>query len=180
MAVLVVTCGSGSGEAAAIEAMDALLPEDRDARVEMTRHEGVLVVRTSLDPLLARSLLFSSLPRRISRVVPIEQECKPDFGSIADAALTVARRMSGHSFVVRCKTRGSVLNSDDLEVTVGQHLCQKTGMAVNLKSPDFVVYVEVVDDFAGVAALPFSLPISMESVREDIISSMRYISKGGV
>ena len=180
MAALVVTCGSGSGKAAGIEAMDALLPKDRDAYVETTRHEGVLVVRTSMDALVAHSLLFSSLPRHIRRVVPIEQECKPDFCSIADAALTAARKMTGRSFVVRCKTRGSTLNSDELEGAVGQHLCQKTGLTVNLKKPDFVVYVEVVDNFAGVAALPFSLPISMESVREDIVSSMRYISKGGV
>jgi hypothetical protein len=44
----------------------------------------------------------------------------------------------------------------------------------------YVLIVDDDEDFAGVAALPFSLPISMESVREDIISSMRYISKGGV
>jgi len=176
MAVLVVTCGSGSGKAAAIEVMDALLLGDPDARVETTRHEGVLVVQTSLDPLLAHSLLLSSLPRHIRRVVPIEQECGADFDSIADAALTATRRMSGRSFVVRCKTRGSVLDPDELERAVGQYLRQRTGLAVNLERPDLVIYVEVVDDFAGVVALPFSLPISMESVREDIVSSMRYIS----
>jgi len=180
MGVLIVTCESASGEAAAIEVMDALLPKDRDANVEMTKHDGVLIVRTSLDPLLAHSLLISSLPRRISRVVPIGQECRSDLGSIADTALAVARRMSGRSFVVRCKTRGSALKSDDLEKTVGQHLCQHTTMRVDLEEPDFVVYVEVVGDFAGVGAVPFSLPISMKSVREDVVSSMRYMLKGSV
>jgi len=175
MGVLVVTSESGTGRAGQIEVMDALLPKDMMLDANVTPYRGVLLVRTRLDALKAHSLILSSLPKHISRVIPIETECEPNVDSITNAALAAMRGKGGGPFMVRCKARGSELSETHVERVVGAYVKDRTGLGVDLKDPDFVIHVEIVGNFAGVSVLPAGFPISMKSVREDIVSSMRYI-----
>jgi len=160
-----------------IEVMDALLPRDGQMRAEVTAHRGVVLVRTRLSSLTAHNMVLSSLPRHISRVVPIEIECEPDLAAIAECALAALEAKRPGSFMVRCRTRGSELSASEVERAVGARIREKTSRRVDLKEPDLVVHIEVIEDFAGVSALPAGLPISMKSVRDNIVSSMRYILK---
>ncbi|MGD8760479.1 MAG: tRNA uracil 4-sulfurtransferase ThiI [Anaerolineales bacterium] len=71
---------------------------------------------------------------------------------IADAAVRIARERKGDSssFAIRATTayKPFVLNSQELEVEVGQRVKDALGLEVNLSRPDLTVYVEVMKSAA--------------------------------
>ncbi|MGD2253479.1 MAG: tRNA uracil 4-sulfurtransferase ThiI [Anaerolineales bacterium] len=79
-------------------------------------------------------------------------QVEPDVEVISDAAIEIARERRGNasSFAIRATTayKPFVLNSQELEVAVGQRVKDALGLEVNLRRPDLTVYVEIMKSAA--------------------------------
>jgi thiamine biosynthesis protein ThiI len=79
-------------------------------------------------------------------------QVRPVVELISEAAVKIARERRGDasSFAIRAKTayKPFVLNSQELEVEIGQRVKDALGLEVNLNRPDLTVFVEVMKSAA--------------------------------
>jgi len=93
----------------------------------------------------------------VERAVPVEAECDADPEEIAETAadLVVGRIPEDATFAVRTIRRGDHdFTSIDVNVVVGDAVREATGASVDLDEPDYLVWVEILDDVAYVSVLP--------------------------
>ncbi|MEM2841768.1 MAG: THUMP domain-containing protein [Thermoproteota archaeon] len=165
MVISLLITHTSSGKTAAAEILDALLPLDADTHVILTRYEGVILVDTKIDPFQASSAIIRSLPSGIKKVVPLVAIVKASIPEIIDSTLKIMNSYkSNRSFAIRATVRGSRLEKKDIEEMVGATIKDKLGIGVDLKTPEIIVFIEVIDDIAGVSVISSSYPISIKAV----------------
>jgi len=167
MVISLLITHTSSGKTAAAEILDALLPFDADARVVSTCYEGVFLVDTKIDPFQASNAVIRSLPSGINKVVPLMVVVKASISEIVESTLKIMNSCKSYrSFAVRATIRGSRLEKKDIERTVGAAIKNKLGIGVDLKTPEVIVFIEVIDDIAGVSVISSSYPVSIKAVFE--------------
>lgn len=146
------------------EAMDEILDlldlfGDQEAIAEITEVRGLLVAKTSLDPIGVVSglkKLVAEEPwqvRYILRVIPIEVVVPADLCDIKKVATELAehkiRKEKEDSFRITVEKRHSTLQSMDVIKSIAGEIDRK----VDLQNPTWVVLVEIVAGHAGVSVL---------------------------
>ena len=129
---------------------------DPEPRVNRSRIKGLIVARTSMDPVEAirglRAYLASD-PERLGsvyRVMPVQMWAETSVERVVDAVKTLAGVMGPvDSFRVTLEKRRTQLRS--LEVI--DAVASAIELRVDLEQPDWVVCVEVVGDETGVSVV---------------------------
>lgn len=154
---LIVTSSRFREEEACEEMLDLLDSfGDRGAEAELTVIKGIILAKTTLDPLTVverLKKLASDEPwevRYVMRVVPIERVVPAELEDIQGAALDLSARIGQEdSFRVTVEKRHSVLHSREIIEYVAEAVKRK----VDLKEPDWIVLVEIVGKDAGVSVV---------------------------
>ncbi len=130
---------------------------DSDAEAEVTRIAGIILARTSIDPLVVVERLkglAASDPweiRYVMRVLPIEKVVPAELEDISGAVGSMAARIPADaSFKVMVEKRHTDLHSREIVDYVAQEVKRK----VDLENPSWVVLIEIVGRHAGVSVVP--------------------------
>jgi tRNA acetyltransferase TAN1 len=129
---------------------------DHHPYAEITNINGIIVAYTNLSPFriidLIRRLVIDEpwQVRYILRLIPMELMVSTKLGDIANAVKSLTPKMhSQDTFRITVEKRHSVLSTDDIIAT----LASKIDNRVQLKSPDWIVLVEIIGAFTGVSIL---------------------------
>ncbi len=129
---------------------------DSNAKAEVTRVVGILLVKTSISPLAVIKKLknvVASDPweiKYIMRVLPIEKVVPAELEEISGAVLSLATKIPYNaSFKVSVEKRHSHLHSHEIIDYVAQEVNRK----VDLESPCWVVLIEIVGRLAGISVV---------------------------
>ena len=129
---------------------------DPDAEAELTEVKGIILARTTLNPLeLVEGLkkLAADEPwqvRYVMRVVPVEKVVLAELEDIQGAAADLAARIGpDESFRITVEKRHSALHTIELIEYIAEAVKRK----VDLTKPDWVVLVEIVASHAGVSVI---------------------------
>jgi tRNA acetyltransferase TAN1 len=129
---------------------------DPEPQVDRSRIRGLILARTTLEPVEAIHMLREHMgaePGRyenLYRVLPIQVWAKSTPDSIVDALVPMRGRVGqGESFRVTLEKRRTRLNS--LEVI--EPVAELFERRVDLEKPDWVVLVEILGDDAGVSII---------------------------
>lgn len=155
---LIVTTSRGN-ERAMIHELSFLLKEelgDAEAKASTTMVRGLIVGKTSLDPLEVIGKFRAILNERpymfryALRIVPIQRVVPTDFEAIKTAAAELASKMGKEdSFRVTVAKRFTEVHSKDLiEAAVGG-----IPNKVDLHNPNWILQVEVIGHLTGVSLL---------------------------
>jgi len=130
-----------------------------DPRVEASRTglPGLIVAKTSLNPLEVVekfSDIFKERPwefRFILKVVPIEAVVKATLEEISKTALSLAEEKikENETYKIVVRKRLTDLRREEIIESIATKLNRK----VNLTTPDKIVVVEIIGDYAGVSVL---------------------------
>jgi len=141
---------------------------DPEPRVNRSRIKGVVVARTSMDPVEAIHGLRAHLasdPRRLGsvyRVLPIQAWVETNVEKIVEAVKTLAGVMGPRdSFRVTLEKRRTQLRS--LEII--EAVASAVELVVDLVSPDWVVLVEVMGGETGVSVVRPSNILNVQKER---------------
>jgi|YelNatPaOPRAMG01_1025707.scaffolds.fasta_scaffold39868_4 tRNA acetyltransferase TAN1 len=172
MAISLLITHTSNEKTAAAEILDALLPLDSDARVIPTGYKGVLLVDTKIEPLQASNAIIRSLPSVIKRIVPLMGIVRASMSEIVDLALEIMKNfIPFRSFAVRATIRGSCLGKQSVEKTLGAAIKNNLGARVDLGNPEIIIFVEVVDDIAGISVVSSSHPILVKSTPSETVQN---------
>ncbi|ALL00181.1 RNA-binding protein [Pyrodictium delaneyi] len=133
---------------------------DPDARIEPAPRgfRGLVLVEASKDKYELAREIEAKVPE-VEKVVVAEACTEADPAKIAETAAALAPRFisSNETFAVRTVRRGRHgFTSIDVNVVVGDAVRRATGAQVNLRYPDKVVAVEIIQDLALIAFYPGS------------------------
>lgn len=155
---LIVTTARGNERAMTNEIVYLLKEElgDTEATASKTKIKGLIVAKTSLDPLATIERLRAILTERpyelryALRIVPIQKVVPTDLAEVKKAAKELAAKMGeNQTFRVTVEKRFTELHSKDIiEAAVGD-IKQK----VDLKNPEWIIQIEVVGALTGVSLL---------------------------
>ncbi|NPB02228.1 MAG: hypothetical protein GXO28_04885 [Methanopyri archaeon] len=163
-----VTCPAGF-EFECVRELERILSEkDEFVEVEPTYFKGVLVVRSDLDPEEIVRTVAEADTDWVARIAPIHRTVRADLRSIVRTATALAERRipEDATFAVRCRRRGDPpFSSKDVEVEVGDAVRKATGASVDLENPDYLVWVEVLQDTVGIAVTTPDMIVSKEVKR---------------
>ncbi|MEM1537301.1 MAG: THUMP domain-containing protein [Candidatus Nezhaarchaeales archaeon] len=154
--LIIITCEKGKEEQALIEFLDCVYHADLNVKVEKTSFPGVLIATSSIEPRSLLRVLRSYNVKNIKRAIPVDKLVPADLDHVLQAALElcVKQLKPPSTFAVKCERRGRAFRSSlEVEVLVGEELRRKLGCKVDLKRPDYLVCIEVVDGHAGVTLL---------------------------
>ncbi len=93
------------------------------------------------------------------KIIPILAETAAEPEKIAEAAAELSKKLikPSETFAVRTTRRGKHrFTSIDVNVVVGDYVRRVTGASVDLKHPDKIVLVEIIQDRAYISVLPGS------------------------
>jgi tRNA(Ser,Leu) C12 N-acetylase TAN1 len=151
MAKLVVTAlGLYEGDLAT-RALKDVLP---DIRVRSTGFRGVLLAEVNGDPVQIAKHLSQKISSDIGRIVPVIEEAKSEYQSIAQTAITTALEHidKKDSYCFRIHKRGRhelTRTTPEIEETIGReiHLALEAKFGekprVDLENPDVSIHAEV-------------------------------------
>jgi tRNA acetyltransferase TAN1 len=131
--------------------------QDTDAKTSKTKIRGLIVAKTSLEPVGVMEKLRCILNeqpytfRYALRIVPIERVVATDLEAIKKAAseLAVMKIGEDQSFRVTVEKRYTEIHSKDIiEAAVGDIKAK-----VDLHNPDWVIQVEVLGGLTGVSVI---------------------------
>ncbi|MET1128671.1 MAG: SPOUT family RNA methylase [Thermoproteota archaeon] len=118
--------------------------------------KGLVLVEAAKDKRKLAEAIKQSVPE-VERVVIAEACTRAEIGEMSRVAAEVAARFisPNETFAVRTVRRGKhQFTSIDVNVAVGDAVRRVTGASVNLKHPDKVVAVEILQDLAIIAVYP--------------------------
>jgi tRNA acetyltransferase TAN1 len=129
---------------------------DAEAQTSKTKIRGLIVAKTTLNPLAAIEKLRIILKERpytfryALRIVPIERVVPTEIDAIKAAAMELAAKIGEtQTFRVTVEKRFTTLHSKDLiEAAAGD-----IKNAVNLENPDLILQVEVLGALTGISLL---------------------------
>jgi tRNA uracil 4-sulfurtransferase len=142
--------------------------------LRLWQRDGVVVLSPVLDPAggaKAVELAADQIAERMLTVMGVVKVCRAsriskDPQAAIEAATDLAKGLTG-SFAVRARRRDKrfALNSSELAIAIGSSVQRRYGNPVNLRSPDFTIYVEVdqsevfiyTDGRAGEGGLPVGM-----------------------
>ncbi|WP_088335512.1 SAM-dependent methyltransferase [Methanopyrus sp. KOL6] len=163
-----VTCPAGF-EFRCVEELEGILKEeDPYTEAEPTYFKGVVVVRSDLEPEEIVEIVKDADTDWVAKIVPIHRTVRADLDVMKRTATILARRKLGEntSFAVRCRKRGKPpFGQREVEVKVGAAVQEATGAPVDLEDPDYYVWIEVLQDTAGISVAPPDLIVSKEVKR---------------
>lgn len=140
-------------EAAKLEVLDCLFPLDQGAHFLEHRFGGLLLLETSLNADLAASVIHDRPTSTLFKIIPVDSIVKTDIEKISSESL---RLMDGRAcrVAVECIRRGRyIASSSDVERHVGT-LLKGTGCSINLRNPDLVVHINIIDDHTTISVRP--------------------------
>ncbi len=129
---------------------------DTEAKASKTKIRGLIVAKTSLDPITVLEKFREILTERpyafryALRIVPVQRVVPTDLNEIKKATAELAAKIGGNqSFRVTVEKRFTELHSRDIiEAAVGDIKCK-----VDLHNPDWVVQIEVLGTLTGVSLI---------------------------
>ncbi len=140
--------------------------------VSLWQRDGVIVLNPASWPAESSAVgAADQIAERMLAVMGVVRVCRAervakDPATAIEAAIAMAAGRIG-SFAVRAKRRDKrfEVSSAELAVTIGREVQRRYGNAVNLRQPDFTIYVEVdqsevfvyTDGRAGQGGLPVSM-----------------------
>jgi len=140
---------------------------DPEPKVDKTGIRGLVVAKTSLDPMEAVEkfrVLLQEKPyefRYSLRIIPIQKVVHTELEEIKNAALELAATMvETETFRVTVEKRFTNIHSHDLIEAIATNVKNK----VNLDNPNKVLLIEVIGGYAGVSLLK---PSSLVSVLKE-------------
>jgi tRNA acetyltransferase TAN1 len=146
---------------------------DPEPRVNRSRVKGLVVARTSMDPVEAVHGLRAHLasdPGRLGsvyRVMPVQAWAETSVDRVVDAVRALAVVMGpGDSFRVTLEKRRTQLRSLEIIDAVASAI----EMRVDLENPDWVVLVEVVGNETGVSVVRPSDILNVQKERAALSS----------
>lgn len=129
---------------------------DPKPRVDRSRVHGLIIAKTTLDPLETIGKLREELGRRpesfqyLIRVIPVEVVIPTEKEGMRGTVLSLSERIEeGESFRVTVEKRRTDLRSREIIEAVAEGINRK----VDLENPDWVVLIEVVGKYTGVSFL---------------------------
>lgn len=157
--IVLVTCEHKKEFKAKLEALDCIFHLDPDAVGIITRYPGLVLIMSAK---LSSRDMFLALKdcemAYVKRVIPLERfliaRDLQDICRLVDE-LVKPHVSSVKSFKVVCSKRGSFFKSaHEIEVLLGSYISRSFGLCIDLKSPELLVDVEVVDNLVGVTVFP--------------------------
>lgn len=154
---LIATTPRGQ-EVLGVASLSSLLAElgDRDARVEITRVQGVLTAHTALDPFHVVELIREIVSREpykaagLMRLIPVEEVTATALEEIASSAERLKSKIPPEaSYKVVVEKRHTQLSSRSVIEAVAARIDRR----VDLENPDWIVLVEILGGVAGISVL---------------------------
>ncbi|MBS7652852.1 THUMP domain-containing protein [Candidatus Bathyarchaeota archaeon] len=129
---------------------------DENPSVGHAHVRGLILARTSLDPLEAVRLLKDELRRSpedfryLLRVIPVEMVVPTELDRIVEAAHQLASRIGEEeTFRITVEKRRTELSSREAIEAVASGIKRR----VDLENPDWIVLIEIVGRYTGVSVL---------------------------
>ncbi len=129
---------------------------DDEAVSELTEIRGIILVRTTINPLdvVARIKdLVSSEPwlvRYILRVLPVQSVVPADLESIGQTAKFLGKVIgAGDTFRITVEKRHTLLRSQEVISAIAQDFPNK----VDLENPTWVILVQIIGSRAGISVI---------------------------
>lgn len=132
---------------------------------------GLILARTSLDPLEAVRLLREELIRNpqefryLLRVIPVEMVVPTELDRIVEAAHRLASRIGeAESYRITVEKRRTGLSSREAIEAVASGIERR----VDLENPDWIVLVEIVGRYTGVSVLRPESILNVQRLRGEL------------
>jgi len=129
---------------------------DRGSNIETTKAIGLVVAKTKLDPIKAvHSLraLFKARPWEFKytlKLVPIQRVVPAQISEIENAAIEIAEGIADdEKFRITIEKRHTPLSSK----LIIDNVAKKINRAVDLDSPDKILLIEIIGDYAGLSLI---------------------------
>ena len=129
---------------------------DPKPRVDRSGVHGLIIAKTTLNPLKAVGKLREELGRRsevfqyLIRVIPVEAVITTEIEGMREAVLNLSERIGeGESFRVTVEKRRTGLRSREIIEAVAEGIERR----VDLENPDWVVLIEVIGKYTGVSVI---------------------------
>jgi tRNA acetyltransferase TAN1 len=155
---LLATTARGNERAMCNELLYLLKEElaDSTAQTAKTKIRGLIVGKTSIDPLVVMEKFRKILTERpyefryALRIVPIQQVVLTDLVEIKNVAQEMATKIEEtQTFRVTVEKRFTTLHSREIIEAVAGDIARK----VDLKKPDWILQVEVLGRLTGISLL---------------------------
>jgi tRNA acetyltransferase TAN1 len=129
---------------------------DSEAQAAKTKIRGLIVAKTTHDPLTVIEKFHSLLKERpyefryALRILPIDQFVPTDLAKIKEATAELAKKISeNETFRVTVEKRFTTLHTKDLIEAAAGNIKNR----VNLENPDKILLIEVLGALTGVSLL---------------------------
>jgi tRNA acetyltransferase TAN1 len=129
---------------------------DSEAQAAKTKIRGLIVAKTTHDPLTVIEKFHSLLKERpyefryALRILPIDQVVPTDLAKIKEATAELAKKISeNETFRVTVEKRFTTLHTKDLIEAAAGNIKNR----VNLENPDKILLIEVLGALTGVSLL---------------------------
>jgi tRNA acetyltransferase TAN1 len=155
---LIATTARGNERAMTNEIVFLLKDElgDAEAKASKTKIRGLIVAKTSLDPVVVMEKFRGILAERpymfryALRIVPIQRVVPTDLAEIKKATMEMAQQIGeNQSFRVTVEKRFTELHSKDIIEAAAGDIKQR----VDLHNPDLVLQIEVLGAATGVSLI---------------------------
>ena len=155
---LIATTARGNERAMTNEIVFLLKDElgDGDAKASKTKIRGLIVAKTSFDPLIVMEKLRGILAERpymfryALRIVPIQRVVPTDLAEIKKVTMEMAQQIGeNQTFRVTVEKRFTELHSKDIIEAVAGDIKNK----VDLHKPDLVLQIEVLGATTGISLI---------------------------
>lgn len=145
MGFVLITVPYGKEEAAKLEVLDCIFPQDQNAKYIEHGYGGLLLLDTVLNADDAAFVLRDCPTSYVFKIIPVDSMVNSDIAAISREAV---RLTSGeqHKVAVICNRRGRVIaSSSKVEATIGQVL-KKRGHIIDLKKPDLIIRIDIIGE----------------------------------
>jgi len=145
MGFVLITVPYGKEEAAKLEVLDCVFPQDQNARFVEHGYGGLLLLDTALSPDDAAVVLRDCPTSSVFKVIPVDSMVDSDIAAISREAV----RLTGEGWrrvAAVCKRRGRVIaSSSEVEAAVGRAL-KSRGHIIDLKNPDLIIRIDIIGE----------------------------------
>ncbi|KON27856.1 hypothetical protein AC481_03595 [miscellaneous Crenarchaeota group archaeon SMTZ-80] len=138
---------------------------DKTARIDVTNISGLIVAKTSLNPIEVVDQLRKMIREKpwefkyILKIVPIQRIISTSIEDIKQTALNVAEEINNdQKYKISIRKRSTNISSINLIEKIAPEINNK----VNLKNPDLILLIEIIGDVTGMSLIKPSSILSIE------------------